>query len=171
MNIFFLHDSPVVSAQAMTNKHVVKMILETAQLLSTAHHVLDSENTGFLEQLYKPTHKNHPSSIWTRESLANYDWLYRHFLALCKEYTFRYGKIHATETKLKHLLYHYPKNIPNIPQTPIRLAITNTDYHKKDPVKSYRLYYRKEKIKTQDDLQRYAKYIFDDDLKLSVKMV
>jgi hypothetical protein len=169
MNIFFLHDSPMVSAQAMTNKHVVKMILETAQLLSTAHHVLDSNNKQFLDNLYKPTHRNHPSSIWTRESVENYEWLYEHFLSLCKEYTLRYGKVHATETKLKHLLNQAPKNIPNIKQTPIRIAIANTDYHKKDPVKSYRIYYLNEKIKNDDDFKRYVSFIPQDNTDLSMK--
>ena len=88
MNIFYLHSDPVVAAQKQYNKHVVKMILESAQLLCSAHHMLDSE----IDVPYKLTHKNHPSAVWTRQSKQNYAWLYFHMLALGDEYTKRYGK-------------------------------------------------------------------------------
>jgi hypothetical protein len=153
MNIFFLDKSPIVSARAMTNKHVVKMILETAQLLSTAHHVLD--DTINHDHLYKKTHVNHPSAVWVRESHENYLWTYKHFLALCKEYTKRYGKVHATEIKLKNDLAVLPLNIPKVKQTKIKLAITNKAWHKKNPIESYRIYYENEKLKTHEDKQRY----------------
>lgn len=155
MNIFFLHESPIVSAKAMTNKHVVKMILETAQLLSTAHHILDDELSPFRDDLYKMTHKNHPSAVWVRESHENYLWAYKHFVALCDEYTRRYKKTHATEIKLKHILNHLPINIPYVSMTPIKLAITNKEWHRKNPYESYRIYYENEKLKTFDDKQRY----------------
>ena len=155
MNIFYLHDCPMVSAKAMTNKHVVKMILETAQLLSTAHHVLDDTISPFRDILYKKTHQNHPSAIWVRESHENYEWTYEHFVALCDEYTKRYGKIHATEKKLKDKLYHLPLNIPLKKRTPIKLAITNKDYHLSNPIDSYRTYYTHEKLHTDIDTQRY----------------
>jgi hypothetical protein len=89
MNIFYIHENPTISAKAMSNKHVVKMILESAQLLSTAHHILDKSTSS---ELYKPTHKNHPSAIWVRQSYKNYQWLYNHFISLCEEYTKRYNK-------------------------------------------------------------------------------
>lgn len=155
MNIFFLDNDPVKSARAMTNKHCVKMILESAQLLSSAHHILDGEISPFRDVLYKPTHKNHPSTIWTRESYKNYEWLYAHFVELCKEYTRRYGRVHATETKLKDVLYHLPLNIPLVPATPIRIAITNTEHHRADPIESYRTYYEAEKLKVPEDIKRY----------------
>lgn len=153
MNIFFLDKSPIVSAKAMTNKHVVKMILETAQLLSTAHHVLDDEFSH--DHLYKKTHVNHPSSVWVRESNENYAWAYEHFIALCDEYTQRYNKTHATEIKLKSVLATPPQNIPYKKMTPIKLAITNKAWHRKNPFESYRIYYENEKLKTHDDKQRY----------------
>lgn len=158
MNIFYLHTDPKISARAMTNKHCVKMILESAQLLSTAHWVLDPD-TPFANTLYKVTHQNHPSSIWVRESSANYNWLYAHFVELCKEYTRRYGKTHLTESKLMATLGHFPANIPMRKATPVRLAITNPQYHKADPVMAYRMYYVKEKIKTKEDLDRYMRVL------------
>lgn len=124
MNIFFLSLNPVDAAQYQCDKHVVKMILETAQLLCTAHRVLDgvqlvSETTGKLLQkyrhpdtemddlLYKSTHINHPSSKWVRKTSGNYMWAYCHFLALCEEYEHRYGRQHAS-LKLADVLFKPP---------------------------------------------------------------
>ena len=111
MNIFYLDRDPVVSAQMMCDKHVVKMILESAQMLSTAHRVLDGDKYADENGLYKLSHKNHPSSIWARDSYQHYRWLYHHMVALMQEYTYRYGKHHATE-RLKVPLSEYPNAIP-----------------------------------------------------------
>ena len=159
MNIFYLDHSPIKSAQAMTNKHVIKMILESAQLLSTAHHILDGEASPFKADLYKMTHQNHPSAVWTRESYQNYTWLYDHFLALCEEYKIRYKKTHKTEKMLKDILNHTPIRIPYRPATPIRIAITNTQHHKPDAVASYRAYYEAEKLAVPEDIERYHRII------------
>lgn len=142
MNIFMLDKSPQKAAQAHCDKHVVKMILEYAQLLSTAHRLLDGDDVP--EVLYKPTHKNHPSAIWARESQANYRWLYDCFVSLCDEYTERYGKTHATDTKLRHVLHSVPKALLATDATPLRLAMPD-EYKKSCPVESYRAYYRGEK--------------------------
>ena len=91
MNIFYLDQCPVEAARMQCDKHVVKMILETAQLLSTAHAELDGESPA-----YKPTHKNHPSAVWVRGSLQHYAWAVRHLSALGEAYTQRYGKVHKT---------------------------------------------------------------------------
>ena len=100
MNIFYLDKCPDKAAKLQYNKHVVKMILESAQMLCTAHHCFGSvwqkENVP-----YKQAHLNHPSTIWTRRSANNYEWLYHHFVALSKEYTKRYGKEHLSYTKCK----------------------------------------------------------------------
>ena len=80
MNIFYLSNDPEKAAKMMYNKHVVKMILETAQLLCTAHIVHEGNNANVP---YKATHKNHPSAIWARQSADNYEWLYFHMLAHC----------------------------------------------------------------------------------------
>lgn len=94
MNIFYLHENPERCAEMHCDKHVVKMILETAQLLSTAHHEIDGEPSI---ECYKATHKNHPSAVWARENRSNYIWLWNLLNSLCKEYTKRYGKVHKTE--------------------------------------------------------------------------
>ena len=110
MNIFYLDRDPVVAAQMMCDKHVVKMILESAQMLCTAHRVLDGEEYANKMGLYKMAHKNHPSTIWVRSSFYNYRWLFKHYDALMEEYTYRYGKTHAT-SRLRDALLRPPKNI------------------------------------------------------------
>ena len=170
MNIFHLSDCPVTSAKAMTNKHVVKMILESAQMLSTAHLVVDGTpykaktKTGRnctryshpLEHiLYKATHINHPSSVWCRKTKQNYDWLYAHFIALCNEYTARYGKIHLTEQKLSKLLKTAPIGASDTYSTRFALAMPE-QYKQNDPVQSYRSYYEAEKLKLDVDIARYC---------------
>ena len=110
MNIFYLDRDPQIAAQMMCDKHVVKMILESAQMLSTAHRVLDGDEYADESGLYKMAHKNHPSSIWVRASEDNYDWLWRHMCYLMKEYTYRYDKHHATE-RLIDPLCDPPENI------------------------------------------------------------
>lgn len=106
MNIFFLSKDPLECAQLHCNKHCVKMIIEYAQLLSTAHRVLDNNY-----DVYKIAHLNHPSTIWTRTNKSNYKWLSMLWVYLCREYTYRYGKTHLTEKKLIQHLTKTPKNI------------------------------------------------------------
>ena len=110
MNIFYLDKCPDKAARLQYNKHVVKMILESAQMLCTAHHCYGDkwqvENVP-----YKQAHLNHPSTIWARKSRSTYMWLYNHMLALGGEYTKRYGKTHLTITKCKEFLAIPPVNI------------------------------------------------------------
>lgn len=132
MNIFYLHNNPTECAKLHNNKHVVKMILEYAQLLSTAHRYLDGNVTVGLSVsgrkrttyildstlnsiLYASTHINHPSAIWVRKSPENYLWLANMLIALCEEYTYRYGKTHKVERDglCYVLLKNIPKNIGN----------------------------------------------------------
>ena len=105
MNIFYFDECPVVSAEAQPDKMLVKMPLETAQMLCTAHRVLDGDEYADSVGLYKEAYKNHPCTIWARESSSNYSWLYRHFLALGMEYNYRYGKTHASI--IKQLATHF----------------------------------------------------------------
>ena len=112
MNIFYLDRDPVIAAQMMCDKHVVKMILESAQMLSTAHRVCDGDKYAEKMGLYKLAHKNHPSTIWVRSSSKHYKWLYDHMIALMEEYTYRYGKHHATERLIEPLRIE-PWLIPN----------------------------------------------------------
>lgn len=138
MNIFYLHDDPKLCAQAHCDKHVVKMIVETAQLLSTAHHVLDG-NTG--KAIYKPTHPKHPSAIWCRETDSNYVWLWCLLVSLCKEYTHRYGKIHKCQWSgvVKELMT-LPSNIKRGDFTQPTPAMPD-NYKTVDSIESYHNYY------------------------------
>ena len=129
MNIFYLHKTPTVSVKMHCDKHVVKMVIEYAQLLSTAHRMLDGthwidassgrrikrwrlDNSNMDGVLYKASHINHPSAIWVRQNNSQYQYMYNMFENLCEEYTYRYGKIHMTDSKLRQLLVDSPKNIP-----------------------------------------------------------
>ena len=169
MNIFYIHTDPKKAAEMMLDKHVVKMVLETAQLLSTAHRVLDGEEyvgksaSGRSARrwrlpderediLYSATHINHPSAVWCRWSNNNYIWLYCHFIALLNEYTYRYGKVHkCAEPSFRQLLQTLPTNIPVGYFTPVTPAMP--DEYKvvlpnqvgADSVASYRNYYKNAK--------------------------
>jgi len=117
MNLFVLDPSATTAAQLQCDKHVVKMILETAQMLSTAHRELGSSISD--ELLYKKTHVNHPSAVWIRKTVANYKWACDHFAALCDEYTFRYGKTHLSDTKFRdQFAYNLPHTLPDGELTP-----------------------------------------------------
>jgi len=143
MNIFYLDRNPIVAAQMMCDKHVIKMILESAQMLSTAHRVLDGDEHADNVGMYKMTHKNHPSTIWVRANSENYDWLQEHMEALLTEYTHRYGKRHATE-RLIHSLWEHPKNITHDDFTDPPQCMP--DYCKgDDAVSAYQNYYILEK--------------------------
>ena len=110
MNIFYLDKCPRKAAQYQYNKHVVKMILESAQMLCTAHHCYGDKDQ--VENVpYKQAHLNHPSTVWTRRSKSTYMWLYNHMMALGNEYTKRYGKTHLSITKCKDFLAIPPRHI------------------------------------------------------------
>lgn len=106
MNLFYLHHDPVEAARMQCDRHVVKMILETAQMLSTAHNELDG-----IQVAYKSTHKNHPSTVWVRSSAAAYEWAFTHMMALGREYTKRYGKVHKTIAEHAKSLSQLPVNL------------------------------------------------------------
>ena len=129
MNIFYLDPDPKTCAEMHVNKHVVKMIIEYAQLMSTTHRMIDGEQYTDLtangrriqrwrmsdpimeSTLYKASHVNHPSAVWCRANNENYVWLYRMWFYLLQEYTHRYGKQHET-AKLRAALYLTPEKIP-----------------------------------------------------------
>jgi hypothetical protein len=138
MNIFVVDSCPVKSAKSLGNKHVVKMILESAQLLSTAIRVVDpkSEYSG----LYKKTHYNHPSSVWARKSKQNFQWLHKHGTALLDEYLYRYFKYHKSSTVIS-LAGTYADLFPDIGLTKFALAMPD-EYKVGDAIQSYRNYYR-----------------------------
>lgn len=141
MNIFYLSNDPDECARQHCDKHVVKMILETAQLLSNAHHMLDGDQV--IKPIYKLTHKNHPSAIWTRSSETHYLWLWALLVELCKEYTHRYGKTHKVERDgLIHILKTPPNNIPRDSWLSAPPPAMPDEYKAADAVQSYRNYYR-----------------------------
>jgi hypothetical protein len=103
MNIFATSPCPVTSAIELDDKRVVKMVLESAQILSTTVYLL----SGMLYlDIYKPTHMKHPCTIWAASSLKNWEWLYLHMQALCDEYTFRYDKIHKSSFLMEKFLQY-----------------------------------------------------------------
>ena len=140
MNIFMFNTDPIMSANDHCTRHTLKMIIEYAQLLSTAHHELDGMGRS---DIYKTTHKNHPSAIWVRESADNYTYVWLMAKQLCKNYTTVSKKVHKTELVLDKL-GSLPVNIPDTPMTPIKLAMPD-QYKSSDPVKSYREYFKAEK--------------------------
>ena len=138
MNIFVTDSDPIKSAQFLDNKRVIKMILESAQMLSTALHFYG------VEAPYKSTHVNHPCNIWCRSNKSNYGWLLKHFKALCEEYTFRYNKVHKCEQYFKF----FKDNIEALPSGEltdfVNCAANRTlgySYrHMKNTVLAYQLY-------------------------------
>jgi hypothetical protein len=145
MNVFYFYNCPVKSAKAQPDKLLVKMPLECAQMLSACHRILDGDEYADANLLYKKTHANHPCSIWLRQSTANYDWLYEHFVALAQEYTERYGREHLSFTKLRDALAEYPVNLPEGEVTPVAQAMPEEYRDEKSPTTAYRNYVRNEK--------------------------
>ena len=110
MNIFYLDRDPYKAASYFYDKHKVKMILESAQMLCTAHHVYGNPD----DVPYRQAHLNHPSTIWARQSRPNYYWLYEHMIALGQEYTKRYDKVHMSINKCKNALRFCPDGITSV---------------------------------------------------------
>mgnify|MGYP006883120924 FL=1 len=161
MNIFVLSEEPREAAQMVCDKHCSKMIIESGQMLSTAHRMLDGNLEVYInangrkarrynlndwrqQVLYKAVHYHHPCTVWTMESSENYKWHWQHLEALCAEYRFRYGKIHKTETTILHALKDLPKNIPIAEMTNFRLAMGSNPecMDENDIIGSYRAFYQ-----------------------------
>jgi hypothetical protein len=183
MNIFVLNVQPFAAARDHCDKHLIKMIIEYGQMLSTAHRKLDGEpwqcvidphdNNGRFKVLnhlllpgetvepafvsrgggrpprweaivhnavcYKAAHINHPCSVWTRSTDANYYWLFQLFEGCLGEYTFRYGREHSA-AKLREFLSRAPSKIPRGLQTPFVQAMPE-EYKHADAVEAYRRFY------------------------------
>ena len=144
MNIFYFDTCPIKAAQAQPDKMLVKMPLETAQMLCTAHRELDGDEYADKVDLYKKAYWNHPCTVWARKTSKNYYWLLKHFLALGDEYTFRYNKTHKSVDKLFAALSQLPRNIPSNAMTPVAQAMPD-EYKDENPVKAYRNYCINEK--------------------------
>lgn len=173
MNIFYLDHDVKKCAEMHVDRHSTKMVLEYAQLLSTAHRILDGVlSTGVSKSgrkktvyvladdrdsiLYSATHVNHPSAVWVRQSVANYMWLAELLEECCKEYTYRYDKVHKVERDglMQALKNQFPTNIPDgsfteptpaMPDDVKVLREVHMDRYEIDSLASYRNYYRKNK--------------------------
>ena len=137
MNIFVLDQDPETAAQMLVDKHCVKMCLESAQILSTVCHA------NGIEAPYKATHKSHPCTVWAGVSQGNWEWLIDHSLAMCAEYTHRYGKTHASQRVIEWCRDNAPE-FSDTSRTPFAQAMP--DQYKSDcAVVAYRKYYHGEK--------------------------
>ena len=168
MNIFYLDKDPIKAAQLSCDKHVVKMIVESAQMLSTAHRMIDGKeyidktkagrkikrwshpNSNLENVLYKASHVNHPSTKWVMSSAYHYNWLYKHMIALHEQGQLSYGHVldHKTIQLLGDILRHPPKNI-QLNKIATEPTPAMPDYCKVpgDSVESYRKYYCLEKTR------------------------
>lgn len=137
MNIFVVDLNPVEAAQQLVDKHVIKMILESAQMLCGA---------SSIETPYKKTHLNHPCSKCVRESRDNFDWLVTHALALNDEYRFRFNKNrdHASVAIIRWCVENIRMSLPQIGLTTFAQAVPEK-YKHDDVVTAYRNYYIAEK--------------------------
>ena len=179
MNIFYLDRDPKTCAQMHNDKHVVKMILEYAQLLSTAHRILDGTLVEGVSKsgrkakryqlpddrdgiLYTATHANHPSAVWARSDEVHYRWLFSLWIELMDEYTYRYGKVHAS-ARLIGSLNKPPKNIKFeggfIAPPP---AMPESYRVEGNSIQSYHNYYAGEKVKMSRWTNRHMPVWFAD---------
>ena len=174
MNIFILHWKQRKAARWHVDKHVIKMLLETCQLLYTAHWVLfypflrecksaialsktqkclevpeymwSAPVTKSGEIGYRPCHIWHPCQKWTRVCSGNYLWLAKLGLELAKEFQVRFKKEHSCEKHIKWLYDNIPLDIKMFPRRVFPIAMYNEYKISKDPIVCYRNYYRKGKI-------------------------
>ena len=137
MNIFVLHENPEIAATMACDKHVVKMILETAQMMCTVVASYGHETP------YRATHAKHPCTIWAAQSRANWNWLVEHGMSLCDEYTKRYSKVHKSQRVIEWCAMTHV-DLPETPQTPFAQAMP-PQYKNECAVTAYRNYYMGEK--------------------------
>ena len=161
MNIFILDNDIDKCAEYHLDKHIVKMPLESAQMLCTTHWIqkylgyvprkINAEERAIIKEAkkteprpfpYLPTMENHPCTIWVRESLDNYEWLYCLALALNDEYGYRYGKSHKS---VDQVILKLPDiDLPRKGLTPFAQAMPD-EYKNEDAIKAYRKYYYEDK--------------------------
>ena len=161
MNVFYIHKDPVIAAKQHCDKHCTKMIVEYAQLMCTAHRLLDGEEyfdknkrghrlrrwrlpDDREQRLYLASHYGHPSNVWVRTSTQHYDWLYELFNALCAEFTLRYGKFHKTDLDLREYLERKSDNLQDNGFVDPPKAMPD-QYKLTKTIPSYRNFYATEK--------------------------
>ena len=163
MNIFYLHKDPDICAEYHCDKHVLKMIIEYAQLLSTAHRMLDGEEEKVLSNsgkrmvtnfkldykrdtlIYKVAHANHPSNIWVRSAADHYIYTMELWNSLNMQYTKRYGKVHETFKKLCQYLNQLPNNIDKNVGFQEPPQCMPDECKREDTITAYRSFYRAHK--------------------------
>jgi hypothetical protein len=138
MNIFYLHQLPLIAAQYHCDKHVGKMLIESCQLLATAHHHFGNGH----KVSYRPTHANHPSAVWVRQSRLNYQWVSDLASGLGRQFFWRYGHDHKSRGVWFRELMYAPPEMMDLPLrwTPPTLAMPD-EYKSADHIESYRKYY------------------------------
>jgi|9_EtaG_2_1085328.scaffolds.fasta_scaffold02703_3 hypothetical protein len=174
MNIFVLDENPVYSSRMMCDKHIPKMVIESAQMMGSAlrrHGAVDdempltnpkwvkamdgSDTMWFIRTPYKGGYHNHPCSVWTQQTRSNFQWLYHHAMGLCYEFTKRYGSVHSSLPKIQQMwgLRHL---IPEGELTPFARAFNGNDHLKNEneysAVEAYRAYYFTKRFKRGDSL-------------------
>ena len=156
MNIFVLDECPIQSAQMQCDKHIVKMPLETAQMLCSVWHRYGEGD----KVPYREVHKNHPCTLWTGDSMDNYNWLWLHGMELCFEYTRRYNKIHKCQQVIMDLSYPSPRKFnfdnyfgtPHPQCMPDEYKSTELRIHS-NTVRAYRRYY----VNDKKDIAKWEK--------------
>lgn len=138
MNIFVVHSNPVTAAKSLCDKHIVKMPLETAQMLCTAVNMCGGVTP------YKSAYINHPCTVWARNSFLNFMWLCEHGEALCREYRERYGRRHKCQDVIDKCRKAGRKVLPRNDPTPHPQCMPD-QYKCDDVVTAYRQYYQGEK--------------------------
>lgn len=154
MQIFFLSRSAKEAAQMACDKHVVKQIIETAQILSTVWFKVHGSKHKLYHQLgwlCKPwPNKKHPSILWVEASRANYAWTVQYWGALLSEYTNRYHKFHKFQTMHDNLVTMIPDpslvSDDFVPMSPEYQALP-VELKDEDPVVAYRAYYKRDKAR------------------------
>jgi len=143
MNIFILHLQAVIAAIMYCDKHVPKMCVELLQQMGSAviRHGATPEQMPLTKKgtPLKGGYHRHPCTVWCGDSRANFEWASRHAIALCEEYTRRFGKTHFCEKGIRHLA-EMSHMIPEGGLTPFALAMPD-EYRDDDPVVAYRRYY------------------------------
>ena len=141
MNIFFLDKTPELSAEYLCDKHAPKMLLESAQMLSTAV----QNYTGRIEELYKPAYPNHPMTRWVGSTFSNFDWAFKNALWINNEYQYRFKKVHKSYRIIEDILQNdYKEKIPEGKFVKPPQCMPD-EYKNKNYVTAYRDYYKGEK--------------------------
>ena len=148
MNIFVLDENPITAAKYLDDVRIPKMCVESAQMMASAlrRHGATDEQMPLRKDgksRYKGGYKNHPCTLWAGDSWANFDWLVSHAIALCVEYSIRFGKEHACLQPIAKMgaLQMQERIVPKGKRTPFAQAMPD-EYKNDDAVKAYRSYYK-----------------------------